>query len=359
MSRQPEIAIPMPAADSLPPHAPDEAAFRRRVLIILSLASLFVAGFLWLGFAPNTLFLIFAAIWFGCVLNHAARFVTRWTHLASPWSMTLVVAVLLALVVGFFVLLGFQIADRINELANNLQQASQELLRQIEQKFPHIRQLWQSTSAREAAQFVMQGPSGSSVAAWLATPLGFAVNVLFIFFTGLYLALSPRMYRDGLVCLFPEKHQSRLRGIFDEMGVSLWRWTLARLTAMIIVGVFSWIGLELLGVPLAPTLAILTALFDFIPNVGPLMALIPPMLLAFSEGPMVPVYVLLLYTGIQLVEAYLITPLIHEHENNLPAALIIIAQLVLGFLFGILGIIFAMPILLVAKIAVQRLYINR
>ena len=346
-----------PLAEQTPGPNPDEAHFRR-VIVVLSLISLFVVGFLWLSFAPTTVFLIFASIWFGCVLHHAACFVGRRTRLSPGWSITVVVAVLLLLLAGFFVLLGFQLADRISQLAENLQEASNELMQQVEQQFPGLHELWKSTSAKEAAQFVVQGPSGS-LAAWLTTPIGFAINVLFIFFTGLYLANSPCMYRDGLVSLFPRKHQSHLRGVFDEMGVALWRWTLARLTSMTIVGVFSWIGLTLLGVPLAATLAIMTALFDFIPNIGPLIALMPPMLLAFSQDPMTPVYVLVLYTAIQLVEAYLITPLIHEHENHLPAALIITAQLVLGFLFGILGIIFAMPILLVAKIAVERFYLNR
>lgn len=342
-----------------PTPAPDaENLHVRRVLIVLALISLFVAGFLWLGFAPNTVFLVFAAIWFGCVLHHAARFVGSWTRLSPGWSMTIVVALLLLLLAGFLLLLGFQLAERFNQLAENLQQAGRQMMQELKRQFPELHGLWRSTSAKEAAQFVVEGPSGS-LASWLATPIGFAINVLFVFFTGLYLANSPHMYRDGLICLFPSKHHSRLRGVFDEMGVALWRWTLARLTSMAIVGVLSWIGLTLLGVPLAPTLAIMTALFDFIPNIGPLIALVPPMLLAFSKDPMTPVYVLVLYTAIQLVEAYLITPLIHEHENHLPAALIIIAQLVLGFLFGILGIIFAMPILLVVKIAVERCYLNR
>lgn len=336
-----------------------ESQFVWRVLTGLALTSLFLAGFLWLGFAPSTFFLTFAAIWFGCVLHHAARLLVRWTAMGDRMAMTIVVVLLVGLVVCFFALLGFQIASRINELAGNLADAVEQVLQQLDEQFPQFRTMWDALSSGKAARMVMQGASGSTVASWLASPFGFVVNVLFIFFTGLYLATSPAMYRDGLVVLFPPRHQERLRSVMNEMGEALWGWTLARLASMVLVGVMSWVGLLVLGIPMAATLAIFTAIVVFIPNIGPAISLVPPMLLGVSEGPWVPVYVLVLYTAIQMVESYLITPIIHEHEDNLPAALVITGQLVLGVLFGLLGVAFAMPLILVVKIAVERLYLRR
>lgn len=339
--------------------AGSEPQFVRRVLTVLALTTLFVLGFLWLGFAPSTFFLTFAAIWFGCVLHHAARLLSRWTAMGDKLAMSIVVMLLVGLFVGFFALLGFQIATRISELAVNLTEAMQQVLHQLDQQFPRFRVTWESLRSGKAAQMVMQGSSGTTVAGWLASPFGFGVNVLFIFFTGLYLAMSPVMYRDGLVILFPPRHQQRLRSVMNEMGAALWSWTLARLASMVLVGVMSWIGLAMLGIPMAATLAILTGIVVFIPNIGPVIALVPPMLLGFSQGPWVPVYVLGLYTVIELAESYLVSPIIHEHEDNLPAALVITAQLVLGVLFGLLGVAFAMPLILVIKIAVERLYLRR
>ena len=82
-------------------------------------------------------------------------------------------------------------------------------------------------------------------------------------------------------------------------------------------------------------------------------------MLSFGQGGWTPLYVLLLYIGIELVESYLITPIIHEKEDALPAAITIVAQLVFGILFGLLGVTFAMPIALVTMLFVQRFYVER
>jgi predicted PurR-regulated permease PerM len=126
-----------------------------------------------------------------------------------------------------------------------------------------------------------------------------------------------------------------------------------------IIGLLVWLGLTVLGIPMAATLAALATLFEFIPNIGPILALGPPTLLAMSKGAYMPLYVILLFTGIQFIETYLVTPLIHQREDNLPAAIVIAVQLLFGILFGLLGVAFAMPIALVAMLFIQRFYIER
>lgn len=339
--------------------AASEHTFIRRTVIAASIISLFVVLFLLLAYAPDALILTFAAVWFGCVLHFAALAVTRWTGLSDRWSLALVVSVLILLIVGFFVLLGWQLAGRIDELASNLSKAAESVVKQVQDQFPQVQGLMRRVSPEKAAQAVLGGQSSTTVGSLLATPFGFVVNVLYIFFTGLYLAAAPRMYRDGLVALLPVGHREKFRHVCNEAGEALWGWTLARIASMTIVGVMSWIGLALLGIPMAALLSVLTALLVFIPNIGPILSLLPPMLLAVSKGPYMPLYVVLLYTGIQLVESYLITPIIHEHEDNLPAALVIAVQLLFGILFGLLGVAFAMPIALVAMLFIQRFYVER
>ena len=124
-------------------------------------------------------------------------------------------------------------------------------------------------------------------------------------------------------------------------------------------GKVGYLLLWLLGVPMAATLGVTTALFQFVPNVGPVLAAIPPLLLSIGTGEWTPLYVLLLYIGIELVESYLITPILHQKEDALPAAITIVVQLLFGLLFGLLGVTFAMPIALVAMIFIQRFYIER
>lgn len=336
-----------------------EHAFIRRTLIAVSIVAVFVVGFLLLAYAPSAVLLTFAAIWFGCVLHFAALTVARWTGLTERWSLTIVVVLFVVLCVGFFALLGWQLVGRIDELTRNLSEAVDTVVKRVEGQFPQLWSKLRRTPPQEAAQVVLGGQTTPTVAGLLATPFGLVINVLYIFFTGLYLAVNPRMYRNGLVALMPVRVRRKFRHVCDEAAETLWKWTLVRLVSMVLIGVLAWIGLTLLGIPMAATLATVTALFEFIPNIGPILALAPPMLLSISQGPYAPLYVLLLYAGIQFVESYLITPILHQREDNLPAAIIIAVQLLFGLLFGLLGVAFAMPITLVAMLFIQRFYVER
>ncbi|HEX6986586.1 MAG TPA: AI-2E family transporter [Planctomycetaceae bacterium] len=335
-----------------------EPTFVHRVTVAVAIASAFAAGFLLLAFAPSAVILTFAAVWFGSVLYHAAATLARWTRLSFQWAMGAVLTLVVAAAIGFVVLLGWQIAGQIDELARNLGEAADQLRKQLE-GYPQLQRMIERPPSPERAMQVVGGKSGSTVTTLLTTPFGFLINVLFIFFTGAYLAVSPRMYREGFVALFPVGRRGKVRRVCSEAGEALWRWTLARLFSMALIGTAAGIGLWLLGVPMAATLALTTALFQFVPNVGPVLAAIPPLLLSFGIGPWTPLYVLLLYIGIELVESWIITPIIHEKEDALPAAVTIVVQLLFGILFGLLGVTFAMPIALVAMIFVQRFYVER
>lgn len=352
----------MPSADPSLPAATEgaDSGFVRRVVIAVAVVAVAAAAFLLLAFAPDGVILTFAAVWFGCVLHHASAGLSRLTRLPFRWAFGLVVAAIVAAAVGFVTLLGVQAAGQVNDLIGNLDEARASLAGRL-QDYPRLRSLVENPPSPEKAMQAVGGQTGtgSPVTAALMTPLGVAVNVLFVFFTGVYLAVSPAMYADGFTRLFPVRRRAKVRRTLSEAGVGLWKWTLARLFSMTLVGTAAGIGLWLLGVPMAATLAIATALFQFVPNVGPVLGGALPLLLSFGQGGWTPLYVLALYLGIELVESYLITPIIHEREDALPAALTIVAQLLMGILFGLLGVTFAMPILLVAMLFVRRFYVER
>lgn len=350
-----EVPAAAPARDAR------DADFVRRVVIATSVVAAFVVGFLLLAFAPDGVILTFAAVWFGCVLYHASAGLARLTRFPFKWAFGLVVALIVAAAIGFVALLGMQIATQVKDLASGLDEARTKLAEQLED-YPQLQRLVEKPpSAEKAAQALggTQGGGQSPVAAILMTPFGLLINMLFVFFTGVYLAASSDMYTDGLTRLFPVGRREKVRRTLSEAGAALWHWTLARLFSMVLVGTAAGIGLALLGVPMAATLGVATALFQFVPNVGPVLGAVLPLLLSFGQGGWTPLYVLLLYIGIELVESYLITPIIHEKEDALPAAITIVAQLVFGILFGLLGVTFAMPIALVTIIFVQRFYVER
>jgi predicted PurR-regulated permease PerM len=123
---------------------------------------------------------------------------------------------------------------------------------------------------------------------------------------------------------------------------------------MAINGTLTALGLWLLGVPLALTLGLLAALLNFIPNIGPIIAGVPAVLLALMHSPMQALYVVGLYLVLQSVDGYLLTPLVDRCTVSVPPALTLAAQMLLGGL----GLALASPLTAAAIVLVQKLYIE-
>lgn len=151
----------------------------------------------------------------------------------------------------------------------------------------------------------------------------------------------------------------RLRGreVLDEIGVTLSKWLVGKAYSMVAAGVMTAVGLSLLGVPLALLLGIIAGLLDFIPYVGPLMAGVPALLIAFSDSPAQALYVLL-FSAVQLVQGYLLEPLIDQHTVALPPALTITMQVTFGAVFGMAGVALATPMTAVLVVLVAMLYVQ-
>jgi len=191
-----------------------------------------------------------------------------------------------------------------------------------------------------------------------STTLGFIANTVVIFFIGLYLASNPAKYRTGLIRLFPKQRRERAGEIVDRLGYTLWRWLLGRLLSMAIVGVLMAVALMILGIPSPILLGLLGGLLTFVPNLGAILAIIPPAILGFAQGTSTGVAVLATYLGIQMIESYVITPLVQQRQIDLPPAMIIFAQVLLGVLTGFLGVAVATPIMAASVVLVQEIYVK-
>ena len=173
--------------------------------------------------------------------------------------------------------------------------------------------------------------------------------MLLIFFIGLFLGIQPRLYIDGIVKLVTLSKRDRAREILGEIGAGLKWWLAGKLVAMVCVGGLTFLGLRLLGIGMALTLAVLAALLTFIPNFGPIIAAVPAVLIGLLEGPATALWIVGLYVAIQTVESYVITPLIQQQAVSLPPALTITSQLVMAVFVGGLGLALATPLTVVAS----------
>lgn len=191
-----------------------------------------------------------------------------------------------------------------------------------------------------------------------STTFSVVANFFIFLFIGLYLAADPRLYRNDLIRLIPMNGRGRAREVIDAVGDTLRWWLIGKLVSMAVVGVATVVGLWLLDIPLALTLGLLAALLTFIPNVGPILALLPAALLAFLISPIHAVYVILLYVGIQVVESYLFTPLLQKRTISLPPALTIFTQVIFGVIVGSLGFVMAAPLAAAIMVLVNTLYVE-
>jgi predicted PurR-regulated permease PerM len=144
----------------------------------------------------------------------------------------------------------------------------------------------------------------------------------------------------------------------EEMGSTLQLWFLGQFWDMLVVSVLTGAGLYFLGVPLPLTLALIAGLFNFVPYIGALAGAVPALAVAVAQSPQTAVYVAILFTVVQMLEGNVIAPMIQKRTVDLPPALTILSQTVLGTLFGIKGLILATPLAAAAMTAVRMVYVE-
>jgi predicted PurR-regulated permease PerM len=306
--------------------------------------------------APDVLLILFGGVLLGVLLRGVADLLSDHSRLSSRASLVLVTSI-------FFIALGcavwlliMQVAEQLDQLGGNLTQSLARVQAQLEQ------QAW----GRQLLALLSQAPSdpaqdmsvASRMARALSTTLGGVVNVFVILLIGVYLAARPDWYRRGVLRVIRPDHRPRAKQVLSAMGHTLRWWLLGRVAGMVIVGIITTLGLYLLGVPLALSLGLIAAVFDFVPFVGPLVAAAPAMMVTLGDGPTQVLYVGLLYFAIQVLEGYVLTPLIEQRSVELPPALTIAVQLLLGVLIGPLGVVFATPLAAVSVVLIQHLYVE-
>lgn len=318
-----------------------------RTLLALALAGVF----LWL-FGPF-LMVIFIGVLLAVGLHAPAALLARRTPLSYGWSLAVVTVTLLALVVG----VGWSAAPSIASQADEMRARIPELVElgrsRIEQ-YQWGRDLLESGGGG-TGDLATSSQLWTGLAGVFATTFGAAANLVLIVFVGLYLAVEPGLYKRGVVFLAPDRVRPRLDALLEESASVLRHWLFGTLLSMLTIGVLTFIGLTLLGVPLALLLAVIAALLAFIPNIGPVLAAVPAVLLSLLDGPQQALYVALLYIGVQTVESYLVTPFIQRRTVSLPPALTIAAQFLLGMLAGALGLLVATPLAAIGLTLAKRL----
>jgi len=334
----------------MPPESRGDGAFLRRVLIVAAVGAL--ALLLWS--LVDVLLLVFGAVLVAVLLRALAEPIARRTPLSDGWALA---AVTLALLVGVGLagwLFGAEVRAQVAELAERLPDAWQRFQERLGGTELGERLVSRAEDAAPGAGSVVSGLAGV-----LASFVGGLADFLLIVVGGLYLAAQPGLYRRGMLLLFPaDGPRERIAGTLEASGAALRLWLLGQLVAMAFLFVLTGLGLWAIGMPAALALALLAGLAQFVPLIGPIVAAIPALLIALSEGWQMTLWTLLLYVAIQQIESNLVTPLVQRQAVSLPPAITLFAVVAFGLLFGPLGILFATPLAVVAFVAVKKLWVS-
>ena len=320
----------------------------------MSLVVLALAFGLLLILAPDVLLVIFAGLLFGVFLGAGGGWIARLTGIGQGWAIGLFVLASAAALAGAYVAFAPSVANQLDSLARELPSAIERLRESIES-----REWAEDLLDRVAPASLLPEGGGGTAATAVSTTFGALGNMVIIFFIGLYVAVDPGRYRRGLLSLLAPSVRPAGRIVLARAVNTLRHWLAAQLMAMTVVGVLTGFGLWLVGVPLAPVLGLIAALLAFIPNIGPIIAATPGVLLAFSQGTTTVLLVIGVYVGVQTLESYLITPLIQQEQVSLPPALVISAQLLMGVLFGLIGLALATPLAALTMALVEEVYVRR
>jgi len=184
----------------------------------------------------------------------------------------------------------------------------------------------------------------------VGSAIGAATSVIAMIVIGIFLAAEPRIYDRGIAWMLPLRHRAGFYRIAAHVGFTLRRLLFGRLVGMLFEGIFTWIMLMLGGVPMAALLGLVTGVLAFIPNIGAITSGVLMVAVGFSAGPQTGIYAIFVYFFVQNIDGYLVVPYIARRTVDLAPAIVLAMQLLMGALFGILGVLFADPILATLKV---------
>lgn len=307
-------------------------------------------------YATEIILLIFAGILVAILFCNLSDWLQRITGLGRKLCIAASI-IMPFLALGIFIwAVAPSVSVQMGELIERVPKAVEDLERQARQYQWFERLMEQQERLRQAL------PSGSKafnlLGKFFYTTFGALGNLVFALAVGIFIAVTPRVYINGLLHLVPLHRRERTEEVLKATGDTLGSWLLAKLIEMLIIGVMTTVGLWLIGIDLALVLGIIAALLSFIPNFGPIMSIIPAILIAMVGGTDQVLYVIALYAGVQTIESYLLTPLLQKHMVDLQPALTLTVQILFGVLAGIQGLILSVPLTAAAMVMIQMWYVE-
>lgn len=329
-----------------------ELTYIQKVWHTVAIVALLVVAILIARVAFNVLLMVLAGVLISVYFHGLGDMIQRKTQWRRRICMIISVG-------GTFVLLGLLFWFMGSKISNQVAILSDTLPHTISNAKVKMNE---TPIGRKILEYLSNDNSDtlmSTAKTFFNTSFGVLGNIYIIVFLAIFFTSNPNLYKDGMIKLVPEARKPLAHQVIDRISFALKGWLKGMMLSMVLVFILLSIGLGIMSIPVALALALLTGLLKLIPNFGSLAAMIPGVLLALTISTNTAIIVALMYVVTQTIVSNIVTPIIQNKMINLPPALTILAQVLMGTLSSVLGIILAVPLLAIVMILVDELYVKK
>ena len=310
----------------------------------------------------QVLLLAFAAVVFATAINQLVKLLQKQFKLTRKIAIAISVSGVLIFIAGFIALVIPPFIEQFQELVTlvpvGLEQLSSwnEWLHNLlpDELIEDVRGL---ESLSQNVSSWMDGFIGNFFDLFSST-LGIFLNSLLVIVVTIMLLANPTPYRQIFLLTFPAFYRQRVQTILKKCEKNLAGWAIGILFNMAAIAILSGIGLWALGIRLPLANCLLAGILTFIPNLGPVLSVVPPTAMALLDAPWKAAAVVILYIAIQQVESNILTPIVMKRQVSLLPAITLLSQVAFAVFFGILGLFLALPITVVAQVWLKEVIVK-
>jgi len=299
-------------------------------------------------FLSGSLLVIFGGVVFAALIDGGARLLGKVLPIKRGFRVAIVLIAALAFMLWTIQFAGSQIATQAAQLPATIEGQAYKGLNWLRSHGVNVK-----TGDVQGLMRQAMGGIGQVTRA-VGGLIGGLTTLFLIVVLGIYFAIEPDIYRRGFAWMLPADKRDEFEKTAQQMGASLRRLLFGRLLGMAVEGVATWIMLQVYGVPMAFLLGLITALLAALPNIGAPISGAIMVMVGFSGGVDMGIFTIIVYAVVQTVDGYIIVPVIARKTVDLPPALVLAAQLIMGVLFGILGLALADPMVAMIKVWLER-----
>ncbi|MBU2036898.1 AI-2E family transporter [Patescibacteria group bacterium] len=316
---------------------------------------LIILGFVFVYLIRDILLNIFIALIIAAAIDGPVDWMAK-HKIRRPLGAAIIYVLVFSLFALFLYVVVPPLSGQLGALASNLP----EYLNKLGTGFADLQQKIGPGSLQNVLNQINNQLSwaGSNILGAVVNIFGGLVSAGMILVISVYLVIQDKGIKEFVSSVTPKNSQAYVLDLAERVQLKLGSWLRGQLLLMLIVGILSFIGLSLLKVKFALTLALLVGLFEIIPYIGPILGAAPAVALAFLQSPILALLVIALFVVIHQFENYLITPMVMKRAVGLNPLVIIISMIIGGNLGGILGVVVAVPIVATASVFLGDIFLR-